>query len=110
MFLDGGYNNVATYWEFTGEDGYGKNTYAAPVTLDTRWQDFSRQVIMLQDVQHQSRAEVWVQQSLVDNSYMALGDHTGVSNPQDLDSAYLIKDIEEIPSIDGTTYIRKAYL
>lgn len=106
----GAYPQTVTYWEKTGENGYGQETFESPVTLSAFWRDTNEYDIEYEGNGEPSKSVVYVQQDLAMGSYLALGDQTANASPDNVADAFVIRLFDKLPSIDGTEYIRKAIL
>lgn len=102
--------NEATFWEFTGQDGFGTDTYAAPILVNVRWEERTDLIILDKEVREPSRAEIWTDRKMANGSYLALGDHTGTANPREVDDAEITRGYREIGSITGNEVERKVFL
>lgn len=107
------YTQVATYWGVPVIDGYGTRSFGAPEKILVRWEERTGLSIYKNGEEINSRAIVYVQKRLAIGGTLALGDYakcTTVTDPTTLESAYLIQDFKEVPSVDGSTILRKAFL
>ena len=121
--IENTYAQTAVYWGAPTPDGYGGNTFAAPIEVVCRWEDkeqfLGSQVggevtggLML------SRSIVFLKQDVDEEGYLYLGtladldlDSIGYINPKEVDKAYIIKRFEKTPSmVNPTVFLRKAFL
>jgi hypothetical protein len=107
-------NDTAVYWENIGPDGYGGNEYKEPVEIDCRWSD-EKELIKSGDGREViSQANLLVVQDLKEGSMVYHGtlsdlDSDQQDSPKKTD-AYQILRFTKVPSINGRSYKRKAYL
>lgn len=107
----GGYTQLATYWQFANFDGFGKRVFATPVTILVRWDDRTDLVIKKGEEDVPSKASIFVQQDMQVGEYLALGDQTGISDPQTIpETAYQILDYRKNTSMMGDAYFRTVTL
>lgn len=99
-------NQVATYWPPSGSDGFGGSGFGAPVPIKCRWQSG----LSLQRT-HPGQFElgssvVYVDRKLATKGYLALGNHSLVTNPKSLPDACQVVVRFESPSLsaDETFY------
>jgi hypothetical protein len=121
--IENTYAQTAVYWGAPTPDGYGGNTFAAPIEVVCRWEDkeqfLGSQVggevtggLML------SRSIVFVKQDVDEEGYLYLGtlddlvlDSNDYIDPKEVDKAYIIKRFEKSPAVGSTTeFLRKAFL
>lgn len=114
-FLSRMCNETAVYWQYTGPDGYGGHEYADAVEISCRWM-YEREVVKSdQGKEIVSNSQILVTQDLVEQSMIfkgTLGDlDSGESDSPEKDTnTFHIKRFRKVPSIDGSSYYRKAYL
>jgi hypothetical protein len=106
---------TAVYWGTPTEDNYGGKTFAAPVEIACRWVDKSEIIASTTGQELVSRAMVHVLQDLDEQGYLYLGTLADLSateeaNPKIVTGAFEIKQFHKVPSLDGSVYVRKAYL
>ena len=107
-------NDTVVYWENIGPDGYGGNEFKEPVEINCRWSDEKEFIKSGNGREIISQASLLVPQDLEEGSMV----HHGILNDLDSDqqdnpkeiSAYQILRFTKIPSINGRSYKRKAYL
>jgi len=113
---------TAVYWGNPVNDGAGTFTFDAPVEIDCRWEEMKQIVSDKKGNSLSSRALVYLTQDVDEEGYMFLGtleqvyDLTGESSgggsddPTEVTGAFIIKRFQKIPSLDGSNYVRVAYL
>lgn len=114
MLLAGAYNQKATYWAPAAMDGFGNRTFATPIVLHVRWEDYTNLNINLNQEARVPKAKVFLLQAVALGGFLALGDYaeidTPVVDPETIDTAYLIQQYQEVTSILCSDIIRKAIL
>ena len=110
------------YWGSPAEDGYGGKTFANAVEIDCRWEDMHQIVTDAKGVELTSRALVFLTQDVDEEGYLYLGtlddlydlagesSGGGIDDPISIVGTYIIKRFQKTPSMDGSGYLRKAYL
>lgn len=105
----GSFPQTATYWEVTGNDGFGGKTFSTPVSLNVRWQDVNEKFVNANAEEVVSMSKVFLEDDVTIGSFLYLG--TSVqSSPYDQSSAFEIKSFSKIVTMDGIEYERKAML
>jgi hypothetical protein len=111
----------AVYWGSPQEDGLGGKTFASAIEILCRWEEIRQVVTDAKGNEITSRALVFVTQDLDEEGVLYLGtldslydsaESSGgaIDDPQSIDGAYIIKRFQKTPTLDGTNYLRKAYL
>jgi hypothetical protein len=112
----------AVYWSAPKEDGYGGKTFGNAVELDCRWEEMIQVTTDAKGAEITSRALIFVTQDIdeegmlylgtLDDLYDLYGDSSAgeIDDPMSIVGAYIIKRFQKTPSMDGTGYLRKAYL
>lgn len=108
--LEGVYKQTITYWASPVPDGFGGNSYTAPVTLLARWEDKNERFINDLGIEELSASIVYVQQDIALGEFLALGDQTGSADPADVPSAFVVKQFDKITSVQNVDIVRKVYL
>lgn len=108
-FLGFGLNQVCTYWQRTGVDGFNQPSFAAPVTIVCRWEDRSQRIQNDEGVDVMSKARVFLAQDIAVGDYLALGLYAG-ANPRTVADAHIVLQFAKIPGIYAEAFERKAYL
>jgi len=101
----------ATYWAPPAgqQSAYDGPTFAAPVTIKTRWEDKS---VAFQDdsgVEHKSNSVVYVDRTLVVEGFLLLGISSS-TDPSLVSGAKEIKKFEEYPTVHARQFERKVLL
>jgi len=104
------YPHTVTYWAPNVPDGYGNYTFAAPSTIDGRWEDKQELYVDADGQEKTSQAKVFVDTDLSPNGYLFFG--TSVeANPTSVDGAFRIGKFSKIHAIGDDTWItRTAWL
>ena len=114
--------DTCVYWGNPVNNGEGGFTFNNPVELNCRWEDIEQVVTDTKGNEITSRSLVFLEQDVDIEGYLFRGtledmyDLTGESssggddNPKLVAGAYIIKRYQKTPSLDGTGYLRKAYL
>ena len=108
-YLTRNLRQAVTYWAYSGIDGWGAVTYAAPVAITGRWED---KQVLFRDAEGQevlSNAIVYVSQAVIIKGYLYLGTSVAV-NPLDVSGAKEIRNYDITPNLKATAYLRKAWL
>ena len=102
--------DTVTYWEPTGKDAYSRRTWATPVTIRGRWQRREEIFYDSNGVEQRATTTVLLAQNVVRHGWLAKGDHTGTSDPTDVDGAAEIQAVRETDSISQRYTSFKALL
>jgi len=102
--------DTITYWAPSGKDEYSRRTYAAPVTIQGRWQRREEVFYDSNGAEKRSTTTVLLAQSVVEHGWLAKGDQTGSSDPTTVDGAVEIQAIRETDSISQRYTMFKALL
>ena len=107
--LSGMLNQTATYWEFSGVDGFGDSIFEAPVMISVRWEDESRLISDADGQERITQTTVWydMPEDISVNSFLALGDETAASDPRPLINAYAVKETSFVTDLSGEEKIRQ---
>lgn len=108
-FLSFGLNQTCTYWAVTGVDGFNKPVFASPVQIKCRWEERTEKVINDEGEEYLSRARIFLKDDIVPGDYLFLGTHAG-TDPRLIRDAFRVMAWRRIPSLDGLSFERKAYL
>lgn len=112
--LAGAYRHSVTYWAPNPLDGFGNRSFAAPVLLKARWQDRTDLNVGNTQEFKPSKAQVHLQQAVELGGYLAKGDYAEIdvpiTDPTTLTNAHMILRYDEIPSVQGNEYNRKALM
>lgn len=105
---------TAVYWSSPSASGYGGYTYSTPSEIDCRWEKKQILYIDINGQEKLSNAIVYVNQDLDVNGYLYLGEEADLDsshdNPQIIDNVFRIEAFKKVPNIQGSQYLRKAYL
>jgi hypothetical protein len=107
--------HTAVYWGNPQNNGSGGKTFDAPVEIACRWEDMHQVVSDAKGNEITSRALVFTTQDVVEEGMLYLGLLTSLTvaqkaDPMTVDRAYVIKRFQKTPSLEGSAYLRKAYL
>lgn len=107
----GAYKQTATYWAPATRNGYNEKTYGSPTTLKVRWEEKTELIIGKGGEQIVSKSRVWIKagQSIVRGGYLYLGTSVA-TDPEALGDAYIVLDVEVIPSVLNVESLTKVYL
>ena len=97
-----------THWAVT-KDGYGGNTYAAPVALKGRWEDRSVRFRGPSGDEINSKSVVFLSAEVAENDYIFLGISVA-ADPSTLPEAFQVASYLEIPDLRNLGKVRKALL
>lgn len=112
-FVDRNMNQTAVYWTLVSVDGFGKQTFAAPVELSVRWEQKQELFIDAEGNEKISQAVVATAVDVTLEGYLFLGELVDLDSSQDpltQSGAYQIKGFSKIPSVKGTSFRRRAWL
>ncbi len=98
-----------TYWRKTGVDGFNEESYAAPVTLDARWEDKSSVVLNTDGQEVISNSRVFLAQDIIVDDYLMLGISTA-TDPRAVNEAFRVINYRKTPDLTATNFERKAFL
>jgi hypothetical protein len=101
---------TATYWGWSGGDGYGSRTFLAPVQIDCHWEDAQELFIDKDGRQVVSRAKVFVDRDLDMGGYLLLG-ASSEADPRSVSGAFEIRQLAKVAGMgDEPVYVRTAIL
>lgn len=104
-----GYKQTATYWGSPTPNGSGGFSYAAPVTLNVRWEDKAVQYSDPSGEINVSKSEVFVPSDVEIGGYLYLGTSVN-ADPTAVAGAYEIKQVHKIPDLRNARAERRAFL
>lgn len=99
-----------TYWAPAGMNTYNEYTYAAPVLIYGRWTYSSHLVTNNHGDEITYNALVLLTTDVVEEGYLALGDHTATSNPNDSIPSFQIKAFHTATDLRNIEKERRAYV
>lgn len=109
----GTYNQKATYWAQQKHDGFGGETWVAPVVVSCRWESATEETLSVAyKVSGEtvvSQAIVFTKTPLVVGGYLYLGETTD-ENPARITGAFIIRSVTTIPALRGTKAEYTAHL
>jgi hypothetical protein len=102
------YPQKATYWSQKKQDGYGGETWEAPVLIDCRWENYEEERLSVSyratGETVDSSAHVFTMIPLLEGGYLFLGESTE-ANPTrlrvGLRRAYVIRKVSGTPGLRG---------
>lgn len=106
-------NQTAVYWASPVMDGEGRYTFDSPEEISVRWVQKQVKFINERGEEELSQAVVMLEDDVVVGGYLYLGTEASLSDETDplkVSSAYAIKGYTKTPSVDGTQFVRKAYI
>ena len=91
----------AVWWEQTGTNHYGKDTYAEPVEIRCRWEDKQGTVTGENQEITNFKSEVYVDRIMKTGDVLKLGelDSSTPSDPSEEQQAYRVVGFSNIPDI-----------
>ncbi len=98
-----------TYWAVGVPDGFGGETFTAPVSLKGRWEDRSDLFIDVSGNESHSEAVVYVDTDVEIGGYL-LNDSSTASDPTVISGAREIRSFRKIPSLNAKIFERKVWL
>ncbi len=100
---------VATYWAPRPADGFGKQTFAAPVQIMCRWQGQAVLFTNTEGKEEISSAVVYPAQPVAVQGYLLLGESAEAS-PRAVAGAREIRQLGTSPNLQQTQVLNKAFL
>ena len=91
-------------------DGYGGNTFAAPVLIKGRWEEKQVMYYNAQGDEVQSKAVVYLDTDAAIGDYIAQGDHTGTAVATNFAGSFPVMQFRKSPDLRQHEYERKAIL
>lgn len=104
-----GLTQTCTRWEKTGVDQFNQPSFAAPVQLICRMEQRTQKIQTNEGVEVMSRARIFLAEDVEVGDYIGFGTLAG-SDPRIVTGAYRVLEFVKIPSLDGASFERKAYL
>lgn len=105
---------TAVLWEVIGNDGYGGNTFAVPIEIKCRWEDYTDTMDDDESIEFISQAKILVTQDFKMGDYLYLGDLQSITNqpdPKQVHKAFPIRAVRKVPMIFSTdVFVRTVYL
>lgn len=109
QFFKKNLTQTATYWAKSGVDGYGKNTFAAPVQMPCRWEeradlfrDFAGREVV-------SAAVVYTADAVETEGYLFLGTSAG-AYPYDVAGAFEVRGLTRSQALTSGSVLFKSWL
>lgn len=106
-------NQTAVYWASPVMDGEGRYTFDSPKEIPVRWVQKQVKFLNERGEEELSQAVVMLADDVVVNGYLYLGTEASLSDeidPLQVSGAYMIKGYTKTPSVDGSQFVRKAYM
>ena len=100
---------TVTYWAPSGVDNTGDPTFAAPVSIKSKWEDRTELFIDDAGRETRSRSVVYVDTDLVKGGYLFRG-ISSTANPLTVDDTFMIKDYKKVSDFEVTNHERRAML
>lgn len=103
---------TAVYWQRQTADAYGRFSFAAPVEISCRWDDYNGEVVNAQGQVFESIATVYVDRDMNIGDRLMLGDLESdtPSDPMLATTSFEIRRMEKIGNFRVTEFLRIAYL
>lgn len=92
-----------------GEDVYGKRTFAPPASLACRWEEKAELFMNRFGEEVTSKSKVFLDTSVMLEGYLFLGTSTA-SSPLEVDGAYEIRGLQQIPDLRNLQTLTVAML
>lgn len=107
--------HTAVYWEPTGSDGYGNNTYANAKQIKCRWVNETELIQDNQGKEIVSNANILTLIDLKEDGMLYQGtlndlDSSQQDDPKTVQDAHAIVRFTKVPDVSGKNYKRKAFL
>lgn len=99
-----------TLWANTGSDGFGGFTFAAPVTLNGRWEDLQVMFKTPENEEVVSSSVVYTGVDVAVGDYIAQTDLTATSDPTTISDTWRIRQRAKVSDLRGLQMVRKAFL
>lgn len=110
-FPEDNLQQTAVYWAPTAEDRYGRPGFSSPVEIRCRWEDVNEEFVTAQGTNAISFAHVFVDRDLRNGGALWLGSLASSDSTPSNNAGYqLIRRFDKLPSLDGSVFLRKAYL
>lgn len=102
-------SQTATWWASTGNDGYGKPTFASPSPVDCRWEDWRS--LVLSGTMEESRitARVFLDFAPTVGDYLYEGESTE-EDPTTVKDAREVLRVTKMPTVDAQQSLYAAAL
>lgn len=101
----GTYNQKATYWAQMKRDGFGGETWVAPVVIACRWESATEEALSVaykvSGEEIISQANVFTKTPLIVGGYLYLGETTD-ENPARITGAFVIRMTTVVPALRGS--------
>jgi len=98
-----------TYWAPSGVDNFGDPSFAAPVTIKSKWEDRTELFIDAEGRETRSKSVVYVDTDLITGGYLFRG-NSSVTDPLSVSDTFMIKDYRKISDFENVTHERRAML
>ena len=98
-----------TYWQKTAVDGFNDETFAAPVTINARWEDRATTVLSADGVEVLSRSRVYLAQDISTGDFLMNGIST-ITDPRTLNAANRVINFRKVPDLTATNFERRAFV
>ena len=107
-------NQIAVYWAPEGHDGFGNHLYDDPVEVAVRWEDRMDLIVNAQGQEIVSKAVIYPGQTLELEGRLFLGRLEDLSGAEKADPQLVhaseIKAVGNVPNVNGTFFLAKAWL
>lgn len=107
--------DTAVLWAVTGKNAYNELIFSAGVEVFVRWEDKQEIFISEEGKELSSKAILHINQDVIPDSFMFLGDLDDLTTAQKADpklceTAYAVKSFKKTKSVGGIYILRKVYL
>jgi len=113
--------DVCVYWALAANDSgglaydnFGQPLHTDPIELECRWEDVIEEFIDKQGTRQMSRAVAYLENAPDVGGMLYHGEladlPSGYLEPRDLDDAWEIRMVEDVPTLDYDEHLILAYL
>lgn len=100
----------ATWWAVS-PNGFGGDTFAAPVKIKCRWEDRQELVPDMEGTtSFISNAMVFVDRDIPIGSVLILGDSSGVADPTTLKGSFKVRRMDKVTDLRSANTVRRVTL
>jgi len=100
--------HVATVWDSNGSDGFNGFDYGTPYLIRCRWVDKTEAMYDDRGAEFVSKAVVYVDRDVGLDAFIAMGDHTGVADPNSTGAGQNGINAQRVRAIRATTNLRNS--
>lgn len=99
-----------THWPVAGSDGYGGFNFGTVALLEARWEDRAELFINENLEEVRSRAVAYLDTSVNEGDYLALGDLTTTSDPTSISGTHRVRGVTSVTDLRALQTLHKVYL